>query len=197
MLQSLLQEAVWVAVQPRRDDTIRILNPGATQYGWASCLELSVEDLASPASTRALYEQIRNGRWLSYILGSLYLLKSRYGWGNTGGVDLFIASELPPNKGVSSSAALEVATLKAVSAASEIRSPWRRAGDCRAVGGERHRWSGLRHHGPGSHRAGPAGSSSSHALPTLCAGLSSQAALRHWHLGHRFDGLPFDYRHRL
>jgi L-arabinokinase len=54
------------------------------------------------------------------VLGALYFLKTRYGWGSDGGADLFIASDLPPNKGVSSSAALAVATLKAASAAWEI-----------------------------------------------------------------------------
>jgi galactokinase len=33
VLQGPLREAVWVAVQPRTDDLIRILNPGASQFG--------------------------------------------------------------------------------------------------------------------------------------------------------------------
>ena len=117
VLQSLLHEAVWVAVQSRSDDWIRILNPGAAQFGWAPCLELSLTDLSSPAALRRLCERKENAHWGSYVLGALYFLKSRYGWGNAGGANLFIASDLPPNKGVSSSAALEVATLKAVAAA--------------------------------------------------------------------------------
>lgn len=120
VLQGLLQEAVWVAAQPRTDDVIRILNPGAAQYGWAACLELVLNSLNSPASIRLLCEQTRNAHWCSYVLGSLYFLKNRYVWGGNGGVDLYIASDLPPNKGVSSSAALEVATLKAVSSTQGI-----------------------------------------------------------------------------
>jgi hypothetical protein len=34
MLQGLLREAVWVAIQPRTDGVIRVLNPGAAQFGW-------------------------------------------------------------------------------------------------------------------------------------------------------------------
>jgi L-arabinokinase len=117
VLQSLLHEAVWVAVQPRSDDMIRILNPGAAQFGWAPRLELSLSDLSSPAGLRLLCERKENALWGGYVVGALYFLKSRYGWGDAGGADLFIASDLPPNKGVSSSAALEVATLKAASAA--------------------------------------------------------------------------------
>src|ERR1700734_3674331 len=43
VLQSLLREAVWVAVQPRTDDLIRILNPGAIEFGWEPCLELGID----------------------------------------------------------------------------------------------------------------------------------------------------------
>ena len=45
VLQGLLREAIWVAVQPRPDDTIRILNPGAVQFGWAPRLDLKMSDL--------------------------------------------------------------------------------------------------------------------------------------------------------
>jgi hypothetical protein len=45
VLQSLLREAIWVAVQPRPDGTIRILNPGAVQFGWGPHLELKMSDL--------------------------------------------------------------------------------------------------------------------------------------------------------
>ncbi|HMF65060.1 MAG TPA: galactokinase family protein [Edaphobacter sp.] len=117
VLQSLLREAVWVAVQPRADDLIRILNPGALQFGWEPCLELRMDDLRDPENLRLLCGQKQSSRWGCYVLGALSFLRRRYGCGNAGGVDLFIASDLPPNKGVSSSAALEVATLKAVSAA--------------------------------------------------------------------------------
>jgi galactokinase len=117
VLQSLLREAVWVAVQPRTDNLIRVFNPGAAQFGWEPRLELWMDDLRDPESLRLLCGEKQSSSWGSYVLGALYFLKSRYGCGNAGGADLFIASDLPPNKGVSSSAALEVATLKAASAA--------------------------------------------------------------------------------
>ena len=117
VLQSLLREAVWVAVQPRTDDKIRIFNPGAAQFDWAQCLELSLVNLSDLPALRLLCEQRENAHWGTYVLGALYFLKSHRDWGRTGGADLFIASDLPPNKGVSSSAALEVAALKAVATA--------------------------------------------------------------------------------
>jgi galactokinase len=117
VLQSLLREAVWVAVQPRTDDLIRVFNPGAAQFGWEPRLELWMDDLRNPENLRLLCAEKQSSSWGRYVLGALYFLKSSYGCGNAGGADLFIASDLPPNKGVSSSAALEVATLKAASAA--------------------------------------------------------------------------------
>jgi galactokinase len=117
VLQSLLREAVWAAVQPRNDDVIRILNPGAAEFGWKTHLELSLDDLSSPQELRLLGERDPALRWSCYVLGALYFLMQHRGWGAQGGVDLFLASNLPPNRGVSSSAALEVATLKAASAA--------------------------------------------------------------------------------
>lgn len=117
VLQGLLREAVWAAVQLRDDDVIRIFNPGVAQFGWGTRLELGMRDLRGPQELRLLSERDPALRWSCYVLGALYFLKQRRGWGGRGGVDLFLASDLPPNKGVSSSAALEVATLKAVSAA--------------------------------------------------------------------------------
>jgi galactokinase len=120
VLQSLLREAVWVAVQPRRDNVIRLLNPGATHFGWQPSLEVEVADLSDIASLRLLCNSSQGTHWASYVLGALHFLKSHKGWSKTGGADLFIASDLPPNRGVSSSAALEVATLKAASTARGI-----------------------------------------------------------------------------
>ncbi|HEY4358651.1 MAG TPA: galactokinase family protein [Acidobacteriaceae bacterium] len=117
VLQGLLREAVWVAAQPRPDTTVRILNPGAAQFGWEPRLEVSMTDLCDVASLQRRCEESAGSRWGCYVLGAIHFLISFLGCGGRGGIDLFITSDLPPNKGVSSSAALEVAALKAVSAA--------------------------------------------------------------------------------
>jgi galactokinase len=120
VLQGLLREAVWVAVQPRTDEVIRIFNPGVVHFGWQTSLEVETGTLDDLLSLRLLCNQSERSRWAGYVLGALHFLRSRSGWGSTGGADLFIASDLPPNKGVSSSAALEVAVLKAAAAAQGI-----------------------------------------------------------------------------
>ena len=119
VLQGLLREAVWVAIQPRTDGVIRIFNPGAAQFGWTPYLEFSVVDLGDPESVRTLCRQTDRSHWAVHVLGAIYYLQQRLGR-RLRGADLYIASDLPPNKGVSSSAALEVATLKAAAAAWDI-----------------------------------------------------------------------------
>lgn len=117
VLQGLLREATWVAAQARSDEAIRIVNPGAEQFGWNTRFEAQMSDLCDVERVRALCKSQPGSLWVCYILGALYFLKNLRGCGEVGGVDLFLASDLPPNKGVSSSAALEVAALKAVSTA--------------------------------------------------------------------------------
>lgn len=117
VLQALLREAIWVAAQPRKDTRIRILNPGAANFGWETNCEIEASSLCNPCSIRCLCTQREGLGWATYVLGSLHFLKQTYPESCAGGIDLFIASDLPPNKGVSSSAALEVATLKAASEA--------------------------------------------------------------------------------
>ncbi|GGD49995.1 hypothetical protein GCM10011514_12730 [Emticicia aquatilis] len=56
---------------------------------------------------------IEGGDWASYIVGC-YLVLSNEKKVKLGGLDILIQSEVPVGKGVSSSAALEVATLKAI-----------------------------------------------------------------------------------
>ncbi len=117
VLQGLLREATWVAAQAQSDEAIRIVNPGAAQFGWDTRFEARMSDLSDIESVRALCGSRPSSLWIRYILGALYFLKDLPGYNNAGGVDLFLSSDLPPNKGVSSSAALEVAALKAVSTA--------------------------------------------------------------------------------
>ena len=116
VLQSVLREAVLVALQTRTDDVIRILNPGAAEFGWQPSIELQTKSLGDLESLRRVCNRKDSSSWACYVLGALHFLKIRHGWGSAGGADLFIASDLPPNKGVSSSAALEIAVLKAASA---------------------------------------------------------------------------------
>ena len=121
VLQLPLREAIWAAVQPVSRATIRVHNPGAAQYGWETALECPIADLSSLPAIEALCTQNPGAHWGRYVLGAFHLLRERYGAFTEQGANLFLSSDLPPNRGVASSAALEIATLKAASAALSIR----------------------------------------------------------------------------
>jgi L-arabinokinase len=60
-------------------------------------------------------------RWARYPLGCLFLFRRAQGWRPDGGLFIEITTNVPASMGVSSSAALEVATLRALEAASGRR----------------------------------------------------------------------------
>lgn len=62
---------------------------------------------------RLYLQNIAGGDWASYIIG-VYLVLFNEKKVNLGGLDILIESNVPVGKGVSSSAAIEVATLKAM-----------------------------------------------------------------------------------
>ena len=62
-----------------------------------------------------LGEERRRGDWLDYVMGCTYALRTA--GHELGGVELRIASDVPVGSGLSSSAALEVAVLRAIRAA--------------------------------------------------------------------------------
>lgn len=120
VLQGLLRESIRVAAQAREDDIVRVWNPGASRFGWETRLELRLGDLYEPENVLEFCELRQGTRWGCYVLGSLCFLMRFHGEHGLKGIDLLIDSDLPPNRGVSSSAALEIATLKAVSTVWQI-----------------------------------------------------------------------------
>jgi len=117
VLQSTVREGVWAAVQLRQDPMVHLRNPGAANFGWQPDLSLHLDDLNRADSLRQLCCHSEATRWATYVGGALHLLRQRGLGFTTCGADIYIYSNLPPNKGVSSSAALEIAVLKAASAA--------------------------------------------------------------------------------
>lgn len=127
VFETTIREATRVAVQLRDDIQIRLLNPQMQAQGWHTLVECSLTDLATDASMRPL-DQVRAfinadpmQQWIAYVIGALYLLKKEFPARITCGVSVFLESDVPLGKGVSSSAALEVAAMKALGAAFGIR----------------------------------------------------------------------------
>jgi galactokinase len=66
------------------------------------------------AALRQWLDEQATPRWVRYPLGCLAVFAARWNWQPAGGLAFRIASDVPASMGVSSSAALEVATLRAL-----------------------------------------------------------------------------------
>lgn len=127
VFETTIREATRVAVQLRDDDRIRLFNPQMREQGWRELVECSLAALATDTGLRSL-EEVRafvnadvKQQWIAYVIGALYLLKKEFPSRVTHGVSIWLESEVPLGKGVSSSVALEVAAMKALGAAFGIR----------------------------------------------------------------------------
>ena len=116
VFQSTIREATWAAVQRRDDQRIIFWNPQMKEEGWLERVEFGLNELSSEEAVRGLVNASTEVRWTSYVLGAFFLLQSRYSSRVDCGASIYIESEVPCNKGVSSSAAVEVAVMKAAAA---------------------------------------------------------------------------------
>lgn len=122
VFEKTIREATFVAVQSRYDETVLFLNPAVRSLGWTNHIEFSLRDLQSNGKLKPI-DDIRKWinadekrAWSAYILGNLSYLMQNFPEKVKHGFSLFINSDIPLGKGVSSSAALEVAPMKAIAA---------------------------------------------------------------------------------
>src|SRR5512133_3866415 len=120
VFETTIQEATLVAIQPRTDRKVVFLNPGAAAFGWQERIEFCLDDLLDGGCVRPL-EAVRSWlqadaarAWCAYIVGDLYFLLKQFPDKVGSGFSLYLESDVPVGKGVSSSAALEVAPMKAM-----------------------------------------------------------------------------------
>jgi galactokinase len=116
VFQSTIREATWAAAQQRSDQQIVFWNPQMRQEQWAERAEFALAQLVDEETVRRLVNASAEVRWTSYVLGAFFFLRSRYPQQVTSGTSVYIESEVPLNKGVSSSAAVEVSVMKASAA---------------------------------------------------------------------------------
>jgi galactokinase len=117
VFQATIREATWAAVQRRDDEAIVFWNPQMKTEGWLDRVEFQLASLPDEATVRGLVNSNPKTRWTAYVLGVFYLLRSKYPEQVKTGASVYIESEVPLNKGVSSSAAVEVSVMKAAVAA--------------------------------------------------------------------------------
>jgi galactokinase len=120
VFEATIREATFVAVQSRTDRLVRFYNPAVKSLDWSDLIEFSVDDLIENGQVKPM-ESVRDWinrdpkrSWCAYILGDLYFLLNKFTEKVTHGFSLYLESDVPLGKGVSSSAALEVAPMKAM-----------------------------------------------------------------------------------
>jgi L-arabinokinase len=116
VFESTIREATWAAAQRRDDQRIVFLNPQMKEEGWLDRVEFDLNQLFSEEAVKRLVNASPEVRWTAYVLGAFFLLRNRYPQQVNSGASIYIESEVPRNKGVSSSAAVEVAVMKAAAA---------------------------------------------------------------------------------
>jgi galactokinase len=120
VFETTIREATLVAIQARSDQVVRFFNPAVKPLDWSELVEFSLADLADDKGVKSL-ENVRawinadpRRSWCAYILGNLYFLIKQYPEKVKTGFNLYLESDVPLGKGVSSSAALEVGPMKAI-----------------------------------------------------------------------------------
>jgi galactokinase len=105
VLPMAIDRHVWVAFASRGDSTLR-----AHSAKFVETREVRLDDLDS----------VRGSNWFAYIAGVVWALVEA--GLEVAGIDLVVDGDLPPGSGLSSSAALEMATARALCEVSDI--PW-------------------------------------------------------------------------
>jgi len=125
VLQWPIQSAVHVAIQRHSNKTLRVASVPEAPNKTARLFEINLDELlGSDYSTlRARFSDEPENHWAAYVAGAFAVLVREKNAAFSEGADLLIRSAVPEGKGVSSSAALEVATMQAVAAAYELRIP--------------------------------------------------------------------------
>jgi galactokinase len=112
VFQATIREATWAAVQLRDDRRIGFWNPQVAGRGWRDRPEFELDAMTDEETVRRMVNADPAQRWTAYVLGIFYLLRLRYPEAVQTGANVLIHSDVPLNKGVSSSAAVEVAVMK-------------------------------------------------------------------------------------
>jgi len=120
VLEMPIAESTWAAARGSTAPRVRVASHGQSP-AW---VDFEIEQV-QPDRVKALGERCRAvGAWTAYAAGALPLLLSHAGRrlesDGPRGLDLFIAGDVPEGKGVSSSAAVEVAAARALAAALDI-----------------------------------------------------------------------------
>ena len=113
-----IAEAAFVALQGRDDELLRVRTTAAVAVNEVT-IKLSDLPIEYAAARQALATNEAT-HWAAYVLGAFVVLASEGGMSLAAGANILLDSAVPLGKGVSSSAAIEVATLRALTAAAGL-----------------------------------------------------------------------------
>ncbi|HEX9511173.1 MAG TPA: galactokinase family protein [Puia sp.] len=117
VFESTIREATYAAAQLREDRFVELKNINVSQAGWQGDVLVSLDELYDEEKVRQIVNRSSSVRWTAYVLGNLHYLLRKYPDRVRTGICLYMESSIPFNRGVSSSAAIEVAVMKACAAA--------------------------------------------------------------------------------
>lgn len=110
VLQMPIREQTSAKVAFREDGLLRVFSKNIE-----SSFEIPLVELPQEYTTaHDMFSQNKEVSWAAYPVGCLIVLANEKGISLTQGIDLYLQSEVPIGKGVSSSAALEIATMRAL-----------------------------------------------------------------------------------
>lgn len=129
------KQKLWRHIQARHEKTgpraaLRVVSYHADETNRAPTFDMDIDDLYDDTGAPHPYDWAREYFrkdpavwWASYVAGCLVVLSHEKGVRFTEGISMLICSDIPEGKGVSSSAAVEVAVMMAVIAAHQDLLP--------------------------------------------------------------------------
>jgi galactokinase len=122
VLELPIASATHAALQLRPERRLVVVSLPPADEGRPRMFEMPLEELYDASGKPLEYAEAaryfkRRGDWAAYVAGAFHVLARERGVRFERGAHVLIRSEVPEGKGVSSSAALEVATMQAVATA--------------------------------------------------------------------------------
>lgn len=123
VLQLPIAAAAHVALQANQLQALRIVSIPSEPTRQPRFFEMGLKEFLSAGVPISYYEARErfkadlSNHWAAYVAGSFLVLSREKGFQFTSGADILVKSSVPEGKGVSSSAALEVAAMQAIVAA--------------------------------------------------------------------------------
>ncbi|MBV9230321.1 MAG: GHMP kinase, partial [Chloroflexi bacterium] len=124
VLELPLAVATLVAVQQTTEPLITIWSTTASEIGGTPLVTIPLQALCPPdkpldyAAAHRLLTTNPESIWAAYVAGALVVLQKERHFAFPQGIRMLVHCEVPIGKGISSSAALEVATMQAICALS-------------------------------------------------------------------------------